>query len=120
VRPLHAKSGHEVRRNKVSPEKVRLPLEELKAFCRRWRIEELAIFGSALRQDFGPESDIDLLARFAPDAEWSLLEHVRMEDELAALLGRPVDLVCRDAVEQSRNWIRREAILSTAEVIYAA
>ena len=103
----------------MSP-KLRLPTRGLAAFCRRWKIEELAIFGSALREDFGPESDVDLLARFAPDAQWSLLDHVRMEDELAALLGRPVDLVCRDAVEQSRNWIRREAILSSARVIYAA
>jgi predicted nucleotidyltransferase len=94
-----------------------LPLAELRLFCRHWKISELALFGSALRDDFGPASDIDLLASFEPDAGWSLLDHVRMEEELADLLGYPVDLLSRRAVEQSANPLRRQAILETARVV---
>jgi hypothetical protein len=88
-------------------------------FCRRWKITELRLFGSALREDFGPESDVDLLVTFAPDAQWSLLDHARMEEELSGHLGRRVDLVSRRAVERSPNWIRRRAILESAELYYA-
>jgi predicted nucleotidyltransferase len=100
----------------------RLPIsrEALEAFCRRWMVAELSLFGSALRSDFRPDSDVDLLVTFAPDANWGLLEHVAMEQELSALLGRRVDLVSRRAVERSRNWIRRGAILGSAEPLYAA
>ena len=94
--------------------------DRLGEFCRRWRIVELAVFGSALRDDFRPDSDIDLLVTFEPDAGWSLLDHARMEEELAALLGRPVDLVSRRAVEGSVNWIRRQAILETVRPLYVA
>jgi uncharacterized protein len=96
-----------------------LPQEELAAFCRRWKVRELALFGSILRDDFGPDSDVDLLVSFDPAADWSLLDHVRMEKELEALLGREVDLVSRRAVEKSENWIRRKEILDTAETVYA-
>lgn len=96
------------------------PLKEIEAFCRRWKIVELSVFGSVLRDDFRPESDVDLLARFAPDAGWSLFDHARMERELEDLLGREVDLVSRSAVERSPNWIRREQILGTAKTLYAA
>jgi len=94
--------------------------ESLTEFCRRWKIEELALFGSALREDFGPQSDVDLLVAFEPDSDWSLLDHARMEEELSALLGRKVDLVSRRAVERSDNWIRRRTILENAQVWYAA
>lgn len=97
-----------------------LPVDELRAFCARWRIVELALFGSTLRPDFGPESDIDLLATFDPAAEWGLLDHARMQQELADLLGRPVDLVSRRAVERGANPLRRRAILDTARVIVGA
>ena len=97
-----------------------LPTEALAAFCQKWRIVELAVFGSALREDFGPQSDIDFLARFASNAEWSLFDHAQMELELSALLGRDVDLVSRRAIEQSRNWVRRQSILESTEVVYAA
>ncbi len=89
-------------------------------FCLRWKVAELAVFGSALRSDFRPDSDIDLLVTFAPDADWSLLDQVKMEEELSALLGRKVDLVSRRAVERSANWIRRKAILESAEPIHVA
>jgi predicted nucleotidyltransferase len=96
------------------------PPGAIEDFCRRWKIVELAVFGSVLRDDFRPDSDIDFLVRFAPDARWSLFDHARMERELEELLGREVDLVSRSAVERSRNWIRREEILGTARTLYAA
>jgi predicted nucleotidyltransferase len=94
--------------------------DQLADFCRKWKITELSLFGSALREDFGPESDVDVLVTFAPGHRWGLLDAVRMEQEIAELLGRAVDLVSRRAVERSDNWIRRRAILESAEVIYAA
>ena len=97
-----------------------LPEKEISDFCQRWRIREFAFFGSVLRDDFDAESDLDILVAFAPDADWSLLDHVRMEQELEALLGRKVDLLSRRSVERSRNWLRRREILETAEVIYAS
>jgi uncharacterized protein len=99
---------------------IQLPTEEITSFCRRWKVKELSAFGSVVREDFGPESDVDLLVTFDPDAHWTLFDMVRMQDELKALLGREVDLVSRRGVESSRNPIRRDAILSSAELIYAA
>lgn len=93
--------------------------ESLNQFCRRWAIKELALFGSILREDFGAESDIDVLVTFSPEANWGLLDHVQMELELADLLGRDVDLLTRRAVERSQNPIRRNEILATAQTIYA-
>ena len=96
------------------------PLEEITAFCKRWRVTELALFGSVLRDDFGPESDIDVLVRFDSQARHTLLDIAQMENELSRMLGREVDLIERTAVEKSRNYIRRKAILESAETIYAA
>jgi hypothetical protein len=96
-----------------------LPRAEIADFCRRWKITELALFGSALRDDFGPDSDLDLLVTFADDARWGLFDIARMEDELRAIFGRDVDLVTRPAVEQSPNWIRRQHILQHLETLYA-
>lgn len=87
-------------------------------FCRRWKIRQLAVFGSARRPDFRPNSDVDFLVTFSPDADWSLFDHVTMESELAELIGRKVDLVSRKAVEASSNWIRRDAILNGAEPLF--
>lgn len=94
--------------------------EAVAAFCRRWQIEELSLFGSALRGDFGPESDVDVLVTFAPRARWTLFDYSVMQTELAQIIGHNVDLVSRCAVERSRNWIRRRAILESAELFYAA
>jgi hypothetical protein len=96
------------------------PEERVAELCRRWRIAELSLFGSALRDDFRPDSDIDLLVRFKPDADWSLLDYAHMELELEELLGRKVDLVSQAAIERSSNWIRRKEILETSHQIYAA
>jgi hypothetical protein len=94
-----------------------LPPDALRDFCMRWGVVELALFGSALRADFNPASDIDLLVSFAPDTQWSLLDHVQMQEELTAILDRPVDLISRRAIERSANPIRRRAILESAQVI---
>ena len=95
------------------------PRDRIAAFCRRWRITELALFGSVLRDDFGPDSDVDVLVSFEPRVPHTLLDIVRMQDELSEMFGRDVDLIERTAVEQNRNYIRRKAILQSAETIYA-
>ena len=89
-------------------------------FCGRWKITDLSFFGSVLREDFRPDSDVDVLVKFAQDAEWSLLDHAAMQDELASILGRRVDLVSHRAIERSSNWLRRDGILGTAEKVYVA
>lgn len=89
-------------------------------FCRHWKIKRLAVFGSAVRGSLGPQSDIDLLVTFTPDADWSMFDHYRMEDELTKLFAREVDLVSIRAIEENRNRMYRQEILDTARVIYAA
>lgn len=97
-----------------------VPADALMRFCRRWKIRELALFGSALRPDFRPDSDVDLLVTFAEDADWGLLAHMQMQQELAKLLQRPVDLISKRALERSCNWLRRDAILNSAQVLISA
>jgi predicted nucleotidyltransferase len=94
-----------------------LPTDAIQQFCRRWKIRELALFGSVLRTDFRPDSDVDVLVTFHDDADWGLLDHIQMQQELATLLHRPIDLVSKRALERSANWVRREGILNTAQVI---
>lgn len=96
---------------------IPLPLGLIEAYCQRWQIAELALFGSVLREDFSPESDIDVLVTFEPEARWSLFDLVDMRDELEALLGRSVDLVTRGGL---RNPFRRHEILTSRQVVYAA
>jgi predicted nucleotidyltransferase len=100
--------------------KVSIPRKKLAEFSRRWKITELALFGSVLRDDFHPASDIDLLVSFSPKAKISLFDLIRMQDELKEIFGREVDLVERRAIEKSENYIRRKSILSNIKVIYAA
>ena len=97
-----------------------LPTDATQQFCRRWKIRELALFGSVLRTDFRTDSDVDVLVTFHDDADWGLLAHIQMQQELATLLHRPIDLVSKRALERSPNWVRREAILNTAQVIISA
>ena len=99
---------------------IKVPREQIVDFCERWQISELAFFGSVLRDDFGPDSDIDVMVRFLPEASHTLFSMVSMEEELSGILGRETDLLSRTAVEKNRNYIRREAILKSAEVFYAA
>lgn len=87
------------------------------AFCRKWSVSEFALFGSVIRDDFGPESDVDVLVSFAPDAPISLWDWPLMVEELEALFGRRVDLVEKAAI---RNPFRRRAILGSHRVLYAA
>ena len=99
---------------------IHIPRSQIDSFCHRWLVSELALFGSVLREDFGPDSDVDVLIQFQPQARHTLLDMARMEEELRQIFGRDVDLVERSAVEQSRNHIRRNAILQSAESIHAA
>ena len=96
---------------------MRIPHKQIAEFCRRHKITEFAIFGSVLRKDFAPESDVDVLVTFAPDAHYSLLDLVSMQEELKAILGRDVDLVERAGL---RNPFRRSHILRNMQVVYAA
>ncbi len=95
----------------------KIPDEKIAAFCRRWKVAELSLFGSVLRADFAVGSDVDVLVEFLPEADWSLYEWVDMGEELTAMLGRRVDLVSKRGL---RNPFRRRAILESCEVIYAA
>jgi len=88
---------------------IQIPEDKLTEFCQRWKLSELALFGSVLRDDFRPDSNIDVLITFAPDAKRGLLTLVKMKYELEGLLGREVDLVSKYAVETSQNWIRQRS-----------
>ena len=105
----------------ASPANLRMsfPMERITAFCRRWRIARLEVFGSVLRDDFCPDSDLDLVATYAPQAHWSLLDRVRMKFELEAMLGREVDLLNRRALEKASAHARAAAILAEAQPLYA-
>lgn len=98
---------------------IPLPQDQLADFCTYWQVLELSLFGSILREDFHHNSDVDVLIAFTPEADWGLLEHVQMQQELTTILGREVDLISKRAIERSSNWIRRQEILSTAQTIYA-
>ena len=98
-------------------DRLRTSSDMLESFCLRWRITELSVFGSILREDFRADSDIDVLVNFAPDARWTLLDMSRMQDQLSAILGRNTDLV---DIRGLRNPFRRREILSTREVVYAS
>lgn len=99
--------------------RIRLSERRIAAFCNHWGLKDFALFGSVLREDFGPDSDIEVLVRFAPNSSHSLFDLVRMENELSRMVGRKVDLVEREAIEESRNYLRRRAILESARTIYA-
>lgn len=96
--------------------KLPLPLNEMADFCRRHHIRELALFGSVLRDDFGPESDVDVLVEFEPDARIGYLGFFRLQDELAELFGREVDLFTPNSLKP----FARKTAMRTKAVIYAA
>jgi predicted nucleotidyltransferase len=114
--PLHTKC----RRWRHDGVAISVPREAIEAFCTRWRIRELAIFGSALRDDFRPDSDIDVLVDFEPDAFWGFTHLLEMTRELEHIFGRTVDLVDRRVLERDRNYIRRNHILRHQERVYGA
>jgi len=99
------------------PSRIKISREKIEDFCRRWKIREMSLFGSALRIDFDAESDVDILVSFFEDARWSLFDWVDMIEELKEITGREVDLVERESL---RNPFRRNAILNNMETIYAA
>ena len=99
---------------------IDIPQEKIAEYCRKWKITELALFGSVLREDFRPDSDVDVLVTFMPETHHTLFDLVHAQNELEAILGRKVDLVERKAVEQSDNYIRRKHILSSVELVYVA
>jgi len=99
---------------------ITIPKDEIDAFCRRNHIRSLGLFGSALRDDFGPESDVDVLIEFEQAYRPGLMELVEMQEELTRIFGQKVDLVERQAVERSENYIRRRHILESVEPIYVA
>jgi predicted nucleotidyltransferase len=96
---------------------IELPKDRIDAFCRKWKVKELSLFGSVLRDDFRPDSDVDVLVSFDQDAPWSLYDVVDMEDELREVFGREVDFVMKEGL---RNPFRRHEILSTRRVVYVA
>jgi hypothetical protein len=96
-----------------------VPYERIASFCKRWQVIEFSLFGSAVRDDFSSQSDIDALVSFAPKSTWGLFDHIQMKQELKMLFGREVDLVTRKALEQSQNGLLRSEILNTAKVLYS-
>lgn len=97
---------------------IELPTIEIVAFCQRWYVTEMALFGSVLRDDFQPDSDVDVMVTFAEGAPIGLFEMMHMQDELEAIFDRKVDLITRKSIERSHNWIRRQHILDSIHPIY--
>jgi uncharacterized protein len=97
--------------------KVRLPRKKIREFCQRWNVVEFSLFGSVLREDFRPDSDVDVLIAFSPDAQISLFDLVRMQTELETLFKRDVDIVEKASL---KNPYRRREIINTAQRVYAA
>lgn len=100
---------------------VDLSKGDIKELCRKYGVEELAVFGSVLRDDFRPDSDVDFLVVFKDDdyGPW-MVKLTGLEEDLSGLLGRKVDLVSKRAIQQSENYIRKRHILDSAKVIYVA
>ncbi len=95
----------------------------IEAFCRKWQISELSLFGSVLRHEFRPDSDVDFLVTFQePQPGWGpwMSRWFEMEEELRAIVGRKIDLVEKKAVERNENYIRRRHILENQRTIYVA
>jgi len=105
-----------LRRFRVRP-RIRIDHNRIAEFCRRWSVTELSLFGSVLREDFRPHSDVDVLVSFSPDAPWHLMHLVEMREELEQIFGREVDLIEKKAL---RNPFRRHEILTTMQTVYAA
>lgn len=104
--------------NRDAVPRLDIPAQRIMDFCRKWRVDELALFGSVLRDDFGPESDVDVLVTYAPDAGISLFDHVDLQDDLEAIFGHRVDLVSRRGLEHGGNPFSIHNILGSARVIY--
>ena len=101
----------------MNKKRFTIPRKKIAEFCKRWNVSEFSVFGSAIRKDFRPDSDVDIMVVFEPDAPVGLFEMGRMQVELETLFHRPVDLVEKAGL---RNPYRRREILETAQVVYAA
>jgi predicted nucleotidyltransferase len=101
----------------VTNERLKVSPSQIIDFCQRWKIVEFALFGSVLRDDFRPDSDIDVLVTLAPDHGWNLFDWVDMQQELEAMFKRKVDLVDKRGL---KNPYRRAEILKTHQVMYAS
>ena len=99
---------------------IELPKQQIAAFCEKWSIRQLALFGSVLRKDFRPDSDVDVLVTFSPQADWKFEHLLEMKGELKSLIGRTVGLVEKRLIDESPNYIRRKHILAHMEPIYVA
>ncbi len=99
---------------------IDLPMKDITEFCRKWQVTEFALFGSVLRDDFRSDSDIDVLISFSPNSQRGLTETLQMRDELQVIFQRKVDFIVKAAIERSDNWLRRQNILESAQIIYAA
>ncbi len=99
---------------------INLPMGKITEFCHQWQVTEFALFGSVLREDFRPDSDIDVMVAFHPEAHPTFNTLDQMETELKTIFDRNIDLITRQGIETSRNYLRRHDILSSAQVIYAA
>jgi uncharacterized protein len=100
--------------------RIEIPTEKIEEFCRKWKITEFSLFGSVLRDDFRPDSDVDVLVTFGPDAHRRYYHILDMKDELKEIFGREVDIVEKRLVEKSENYLRRRHILSNLETVYVA
>lgn len=96
---------------------IKIPTDKIAAFCRRNHIQRMALFGSVLRDDFTPDSDVDVLVDFE-SGQAPGLEFFSLQDELSGILGRQVDLCTFKGIESSRNWLLREEILNSVDVLY--
>lgn len=103
----------------VAVAQIEVPIEQIAEFCDRWQVSEFSLFGSVLRDDFHSGSDVDVMVQFHPAAHPTFRTLDQMEAELTVLFSRKVDLITRQGIETSRNYLRRQAILSSAQVIYA-
>ncbi len=103
--------------NHLTNARIEIPKDLVTAFCQRNKICRLAIFGSVLRDDFTPDSDVDVLVEFEPDARVGLA-FITIQDELSVILNRRVDLHTFSGIENNRNWLLRAEILGSAEEVY--
>jgi uncharacterized protein len=106
--------------NRMTIANIELPIAQITQFCQSWQISELALFGSVIRDDFRPDSDIDVLVTFHPDAHPTLFDLVDMQEQLETIFARKTDLISRRGIETSQNLDRKQAILSSAITIYDA
>jgi len=122
MRPLRVASRCSIKDKNylMKQPQIEIPLDKIEEYCRKWKIKEFALFGSVLREDFRPDSDVDVLVTFEPDAGITFDNLVEMQEEIEKIFGRKVDLIERKLVERSENYIRRRHILQSLEPVYVA